>query len=262
MAPQPEPSVPEAVSTALAPWRVDLKLPCVFYNEEFIPVAEASQLFEELRGTLPWKTNSSINRMTALHGEIEGDAAADESQYHYKDAPSLKLEAWTEPLSRVKALVESWYTEKTGVAVKFNVCLANYYIDGSNRIGWHTDREEIGRTTPIASVSLGAPRKFLVRGSSDRQDSADIVLANGSLTIMENLCQHKYVVHCSCTPPSSRFPLFAPSTNTVFYPPPLLLQVRPLHSERQGRHGGPHQPHLPLQERGDGRRADARQQCG
>ena len=157
--------------------------------------------------------------MTALHGEIDGDAAADESQYHYKDAPSLQLQPWTEPLMRVKQRVEQWYSEKTCTVVTFNVCLGNYYIDGQNRIGWHTDRgalivppclpplssadwliaslcaaprvrtrmltllrlrvEEVGRTTPIASVSLGAPRRFLLRGMTDREDSAALQLANG-----------------------------------------------------------------------------------
>ena len=55
--------------------------------------------------------------------------------------------------------------------------------------------EEIGRSTPIASVSLGAPRRFLLRGMSDREDCAAITLASGSLTIMENECQLRYV-HC------------------------------------------------------------------
>ena len=56
-------------------------------------------------------------------------------------------------------------------------------------------QEEIGRATPIASVSLGATRKFLLRGQNDKTDQADLVLENGSLVIMENECQHKYV-HC------------------------------------------------------------------
>lgn len=44
-------------------------------------------------------------------------------------------------------------------------------------------------------MSLGAPRRFLLRGMTDREDSAALQLANGSLTIMENVCQHRYV-HC------------------------------------------------------------------
>jgi alkylated DNA repair dioxygenase AlkB len=74
----------------------------------------------------------------------------------------LQVRPWTAALLRVKGAAESWYREKTGVSLSFNVCLGNYYEDGQHRIGWHTDREEIGRTTPIISLSLGAERRFLV----------------------------------------------------------------------------------------------------
>ncbi len=129
-----------ALASALAPWLVELKTPCVYYDEGFISAQDADNLYTELRASLRWETNSSINRMTALHGEISGGGSADESQYHYKDAPSLKLQPWTESLLSVKQRVEQWYRERTGISVEFNVCLGNYYIDGQNRIGWHTDR--------------------------------------------------------------------------------------------------------------------------
>ena len=132
---------PSAACQHLDPWAVDLKTKCVFYAEDFLPSAEADALYEELRGSLRWETNSSINRMTALHGDLDDDA----ENYHYKDAPSLKLQPWTAALSRAKAMVEKWYAERSGgTAVEFNVCLCNYYVDGQHRIGWHTDREEIG----------------------------------------------------------------------------------------------------------------------
>ena len=68
-------------------------------------------------------------------------------------------------------------------------------ISALGRHAWSAHVEEIGRSTPIASVSLGAPRRFLLRGMTSREDCAAITLANGSLTIMENECQHRYV-HC------------------------------------------------------------------
>ena len=59
---------------------------------------------------------------------------------------------------------------------------------------WHTDREEIGRATPIASVSLGATRTFLLRhklnGMSDR---ASVEMEAGSVLYMENVCQTEYL---------------------------------------------------------------------
>ena len=193
---QDEPVVSPEVVSALKPWIVpELALPCVYYDSGFLEPQLATSLYSELRTGLKWETNSSINRMTVLHGEIKDTGEGSETQYHYKDAPSLELLPWTESLLNIKTAVEDWYNTKTGLQVSFNVCLGNYYLDGGNRIGWHTDREEIGRSTPIASISLGAERRFLVRGMSDKTDTAELTLANGSLVVMENLCQHKYV-HC------------------------------------------------------------------
>mmetsp|Transcript_27547 Transcript_27547/g.66205 ORF Transcript_27547/g.66205 Transcript_27547/m.66205 type:complete len:728 (+) Transcript_27547:2-2185(+) len=75
----------------------------------------------------------------------------------------------------------------------FNVCLLNFNEDGQQRIGWHSDREELGRTTPICSVSLGATRQFLIRSKERWDDQACLELDAGSLVVMENICQQQYL---------------------------------------------------------------------
>jgi alkylated DNA repair dioxygenase AlkB len=46
----------------------------------------------------------------------------------------------------------------------FNSVLINYYRDGKDRVAWHSDNEkELGINPMIASVSLGAERKFKLR---------------------------------------------------------------------------------------------------
>ncbi|KAL3809583.1 hypothetical protein ACHAXA_005799, partial [Cyclostephanos tholiformis] len=78
--------------------------------------------------------------------------------------------------------------------VEFDVCLLNYYEDGNMRIGWHADREEIGKRTPIASISLGSTRKFLIRSRTDGvRDRHSVEMTNGSAIFMENSCQHRYL---------------------------------------------------------------------
>ena len=92
---------------------------------------------------------------------------------------------------------EEWYNSRNPnnkTKVEFNVCLLNYYQDGSQRIGWHSDREELGRSTPIVSISLGASRQFLIRSKTDGiHDRASITMTNGSMIVMENICQLKYL---------------------------------------------------------------------
>lgn len=78
--------------------------------------------------------------------------------------------------------------------IHFNVCLLNYYQNGQQRIGFHSDREEIGRTTPVISISLGTSRTFYIRAKSNAvQDRTTILLQSGSLLCMENTCQQYYV---------------------------------------------------------------------
>ena len=78
--------------------------------------------------------------------------------------------------------------------IHFNVCLLNYYQNGLQRIGFHSDREEIGRTTPVISISFGTPRTFYLRAKSNAMyDRTTLILQSGSLLCMKNACQQFYV---------------------------------------------------------------------
>ena len=126
-------------------------------------------------------------------------AAAAAVGYRYRDAPGASIVGPFPPVvHKLKVLAEEWYNSKqqndNTSKVEFNVCLLNYYQSGEQRIGWHSDREELGRTTPIASISLGASRQFLIRSKTDgMRDRASITMSHGSLVIMENVCQLKYL---------------------------------------------------------------------
>ncbi len=75
---------------------------------------------------------------------------------------------------------------------KYNICLANYYSTGRRAIGFHSDNEEYGSTSNIASISLGGQRKFVFRKKENKEEKVGLVLKNGSLLIMGEGCQEKY----------------------------------------------------------------------
>eukprot|EP00537_Pseudo-nitzschia_pungens_P006515 CAMPEP_0172361748 /NCGR_PEP_ID=MMETSP1060-20121228/5532_1 /TAXON_ID=37318 /ORGANISM="Pseudo-nitzschia pungens, Strain cf. cingulata" /LENGTH=842 /DNA_ID=CAMNT_0013084111 /DNA_START=136 /DNA_END=2664 /DNA_ORIENTATION=+ len=165
-------------------------------------------------------TNSSANTNTNSSTNANNIAPA----YAYKDAPIsisntnnnnndqdntidprddlTNVNGFPEIVQTLRQLCQDWYKSKHNDddddddinVPAFNVCLLNFYEDGHQRIGWHADREEIGRTTPIASVSLGAPRRFLVRSQTDgRRDRACLELQSGSLVVMDPVCQTRYL---------------------------------------------------------------------
>ncbi len=97
-----------------------------------------------------------LNRATAVFGDEDIEEIP---QIWGND---VKLKKWTKELLEIKKLIE----EKTNF--KYNVCLANYYENGNRSIGFHSDREEIGSTEYISSISLGAERKFVFRDKENR----------------------------------------------------------------------------------------------
>jgi alkylated DNA repair dioxygenase AlkB len=194
-----------------------LHTPCVYYDDNFLSESEASDAYQYLLTNTPWEKTPKINRWvtlmelppTAKNGgkgdtvaegdETTGAVEPKEVGYRYRDAPGASIVGPFPPVvHKLKLLAEEWYNSKqlndNNSKVEFNVCLLNYYQDGTQRIGWHSDREELGRSTPIASISLGASRQFLIRSKTDgMRDRASITMSHGSLVIMENICQLQYL---------------------------------------------------------------------
>jgi alkylated DNA repair dioxygenase AlkB len=183
----------------------------VYLDADFLSAEEAESAYQELWKHTTWETSSKINRWVSLcHDVAENDndseAIVDPSckstSYKYRDAPSAlnvkeattdSIVSFSPTLKLIQARVQEWYERHTGSFVHFNVCLLNFYETGQQRIGWHVDREELGRSTPIASVSLGVTRTFSLRNISGKPDRATLALSAGSLLVMENISQHLYM---------------------------------------------------------------------
>jgi alkylated DNA repair dioxygenase AlkB len=74
----------------------------------------------------------------------------------------------------------------------FNSCLLNLYRSGRDSIGMHSDDEpELGPEPVIASLSLGAARKFHLRPIATGQ-KLDLWLYHGSLLCMRGTTQQRY----------------------------------------------------------------------
>ena len=82
------------------------------------------------------------------------------------------------------------------LATSFNSVLANRYRSGSDTMGWHSDDEpELGARPVIASISLGATRRFILKHRHEPSIKAGIALEHGSLLVMRGDTQRFYR-HC------------------------------------------------------------------
>ncbi len=85
--------------------------------------------------------------------------------------------------------------EAAGVA--FNSVLANLYRDGQDAMGWHSDDErELGPEPVIASLSLGATRRFVLKARASDADGRfarhALELPHGSLLVMRGETQARF----------------------------------------------------------------------
>ena len=162
--------------------------PDLRYTPDFLPAPEAAALLHELLETVPWEQRSirlfgqavPQPRLTAWYGEPEARYAY--SGLHWEPRP------WLPALARLRQRLEA----ATGHA--FNSALLNRYRNGRDSMGWHADDEpELGPAPVIASLSLGAGRRFRLRprpGTAGTPLGFD--LAPGSLLLMGGSLQRHW----------------------------------------------------------------------
>ena len=137
--------------------------------------------------TIPFKNDEAIlfgkkiitKRKVAWYGE---------SAYTYTYSKVTKeATIFTKELLALKAIVE----KESGEI--YNSCLLNLYHSGEEGMAYHSDGEKmLKKEGAIASVSLGAERKFSFKHKQNKQ-RIDIILENGSLLVMKEGTQTNWL---------------------------------------------------------------------
>jgi alkylated DNA repair dioxygenase AlkB len=93
---------------------------------------------------------------------------------------------------------------------EYNSILVNYYRDGNDYIGSHSDNEkELDSKMGVLMISLGSTRLFRIRDKKSKDVIKDINICNGDLTIMSGKFQkelkHEIVKESSIDKPRISF---------------------------------------------------------
>ncbi len=142
-------------------------------------VAGSDPLFERLLEDVPWKAERrrmydrtvDVPRLVAFYGEE-------------RCLPDPALESMRRDLS-------AHYQDELGEPFRtVGLCL---YRDGADSVAWHGDTLGRGRTedTMVAIVSLGSPRRFLLRPRGGGR-SRSFALGRGDLFVMGGSCQRTW----------------------------------------------------------------------
>ena len=167
------------------------------FVESFLTTAEAQFLLISLQ-PLPW-----------TRGQFMGHAVPREEvwmgPYAYKfSGRTLVPVPWTSQIEAIKEKIRRKY------GGDYNSVLLNRYVNEQDSVSWHSDDEpEMDSDHPIASLSLGASREFLIRTITNKKSVQSYILTSGSLLVMPPGFQQQYQ-HCvpkSQTPCSTRFNL-------------------------------------------------------
>lgn len=161
----------------------------LLFDPEFLSQKEADTLFYQLDVSLPWRQGKvTLFGKTFDTPRLESLHVFDGKSYQYS-GNTLVSHPFTEELKAVKNKIEA------ACGHTFNCVLANLYRDGKDSNGWHADNEkELGRNPVIASLSLGAERRFDIKHTATGV-SKQLVLPHGSLLIMGGSMQHHWK-HC------------------------------------------------------------------
>lgn len=154
------------------------------YIPQFLSANYSRVLYNRLYREIAWQQEElkifgkvhKVPRWVAWHGDTG-------IRYKYSGADHL-AQPWIPALVELKEKIEVFSS------ASFNSVLLNLYRDGNDCMGWHSDNEKsLGPKPIIASISLGATRRFDVRKKSQKHVKHHLHLENGSLLIMQGNIQ-------------------------------------------------------------------------
>lgn len=157
----------------------------------------ADEYFEQLLQQIEWENDKAIifgkeiitKRKVAWYGDQP-------FAYTYSNTTKYAL-PWTKELDALKNIVEA----ETGET--FNSCLLNLYHTGEEGMAWHSDDEkDLKKNGAIASLSLGAERKFAFRHKLTKE-KVELYLPHGSLLVMKGTTQSHWLHRL---PPTKKVP--------------------------------------------------------
>ncbi len=143
---------------------------------DFLPPEQLSVITRYVADDIDWRQEwiEIYNRRMPIP-RLQAFYADQPSTYTYSNTTFHSCQM-TPILSSIKEAVQQ------AAATQFNSILLNRYPTGLNYVSWHSDDEpELGSNPIVASLSIGATRKFYFKNKTGK---VEIHLPNNSLLIM------------------------------------------------------------------------------
>ena len=155
--------------------------------EGFLSDIEANEILEQLLVDIDWKQDEifMFGRQVKIP-RLQNFMADPGTQYTYSGLTMIGCN-WHPSIAMIKKRIEEYSGHR------FNAALLNLYRDGNDSMGWHQDNEpELGPNPVVASLSIGAERRFLFREKKLKGNVQEVMLSSGSLLWMGNDVQNNW----------------------------------------------------------------------
>ena len=153
------------------------------YFMQQLPLGQSNaEILQRLQDETAWKAETIFlfgrevlqPRLSAWHGD---------ARYTYSGRSF-------DPLPFTPLQLDIKHAVEAATGKRFNSVLLNYYRDGQDSMGFHSDDEpELGPQPAIASLSFGATRTFILKHKK-RPQTVKLDLTDGSLLLMAGKLQH------------------------------------------------------------------------
>lgn len=166
---------------------IDLPDAHIRYRPKWVDAQRADHWLQQLSQQTPWTQpqiklygrSIAVPRLVAWYGDTG-------AAYRYSGLVHDPL-PWTPLLTDIRKRVEQEIGEP------LNGVLLNFYRNGQDAMGWHSDDEpELGVQPLVVSLNLGATRRFDFRRKGASRIEYSLELEHGSLLVMSGPTQHHW----------------------------------------------------------------------
>lgn len=167
----------------------------VLLDSQWYPQGGAAALYRTLRSCIAWEQHSvKLFGCSVPAPRLSCWVGDPDASYQYSGV-RYTARVWPKALLPIRERL------RDELGVDFNSVLANLYRDGCDCMGWHSDDEAaLGPRPVIASLSLGATRRFVLKrrgaAGSAKQGAGPrpfaLSLEAGSVLLMRGDTQRHY----------------------------------------------------------------------
>ena len=156
------------------------------YQSRALSAQKSLDLFYYLQKNLVWQQpDVTVYSKTGPIPRLQCFISEHNFEYGYSHS-KLIVEPWPDILLSMRKRLEKYLSQP------LNSLLVNYYRDGNDTMGWHSDDEiELGHQPTIVCISLGAERVLKLKQKSTNKVT-DLKLQSGSCLIMSGDSQRDY----------------------------------------------------------------------